>query len=80
MARQIGSAKRVLVASPVLLDRIGHPNSPQGLAKVDTISHPGESQDGRARWVIGAADGQGLAEEESAKIVSIHVGYYLIVS
>ena len=58
VARQLGSAKRVLVASPFLLDRIGRPNSPQGLAKADTISRPGEALDGRAQWVIGTADGR----------------------
>jgi len=51
-----GIAKRVLVTSPLLLDRIGRPNSPHGKGRYHQPSS--EAQDGRPRWVIGAADGR----------------------
>lgn len=70
VARQLGSARRVLVASPLLLDSIGRPDSPQDLAAFDTISRPVEAQDGRARWVLSDADGRDEVVSHTPRMMS----------
>lgn len=52
VARRLGSARRVMVASPAFLDRYGRPTSPEALAGMDTVCRPGDVNDGKGRWLL----------------------------
>lgn len=52
VAKELGKARRILVASPALLDRVGRPQTPEALSKMDTFSGPGEVHNGQARWTL----------------------------
>jgi DNA-binding transcriptional LysR family regulator len=52
VARRLGTARRVLVASPSFLSRHGTPASLQELGLLDTLCRPGEVQDGKGRWLL----------------------------
>jgi DNA-binding transcriptional LysR family regulator len=58
VARELGRASRVLVGSPLLLQKIGRPALPVDLERIDTIGRPGDVQDGRARWILSTDDGR----------------------
>lgn len=57
VARPFGNARRVLVASPALLDAIGRPQDPQSLNLLDTIGRPSEVHDGTAKWLLQSVGG-----------------------
>lgn len=59
VARELGRVRRVLVASPALLERIGRPGTPAELAAMDTLVRPGDVHDGQGRWQL--ADGAGTS-------------------
>jgi DNA-binding transcriptional LysR family regulator len=50
VAKNLGSAKRILVASPAFLDRYGRPHTPSDLAEFDTMSRVADIHDEYARW------------------------------
>lgn len=52
VARSLGKARRVLVASPAYLDRHGSPASPADLANLDTLNMSRGLQDEPARWEL----------------------------
>ncbi|KIC79553.1 LysR substrate-binding domain-containing protein [Pseudomonas sp. XWY-1] len=52
VARRLGLARRVLVASPAFLDSYGQPASPADLRILDTLCRPGDVHDGRGRWLL----------------------------
>ncbi len=52
VAKELGQARRVLVASAAFLDSVGRPETPQQLSAMDTFSRPGEVHDGHARWTL----------------------------
>jgi len=60
VARELGRARRVLVASPVFLDSVGRPATPRALSSLATFSRPGDVHDGQARWTL--VDAQGRVE------------------
>jgi DNA-binding transcriptional LysR family regulator len=50
VAKNLGSARRILVASPAFLDRYGRPHTPSDLADLDTMSQVANIHDEYARW------------------------------
>jgi DNA-binding transcriptional LysR family regulator len=52
VARKLGVARRVLVASPAFIARCGQLESPEDLKQVDTLCRPGDVQDGKGRWLL----------------------------
>lgn len=52
VARKLGNARRVLVASPAYLDRRGRPASPADLANLDTLNMSRVLHDEPARWEL----------------------------
>lgn len=52
VARRLGLARRVLVASPAFLARCGPIETPDDLRHVDTLCRPGDVQDGKGRWFL----------------------------
>lgn len=71
VARQLGSARRVLVASPALLKQTGRPGSPHDLARCPTISHPGDGQEGNFRWILSSADGHEVMAAHEPRMMSV---------
>ncbi|KDB08170.1 transcriptional regulator, LysR family [Burkholderia sp. lig30] len=58
VARELGKARRVLVASPAFLNSIGRPETPQALASMDTFSRLSDIHDGQARWLLSDSTGR----------------------
>ncbi|AKC80644.1 LysR family transcriptional regulator [Xanthomonas arboricola] len=58
VARELGHAKRVLVASPAFLDHVGRPTGPNQLMAMDSISRLSLMQEGQARWALTDDAGQ----------------------
>ncbi len=52
VAKELGRSRRILVASAALLERIGRPETPEALSALDTLSRPGDVNDGVARWTL----------------------------
>ncbi len=52
VAKELGRARRVLAASPALLDSLGRPAVPEELAGVASFARPGDMHDGQARWSL----------------------------
>ncbi len=52
VAKNLGNAKRILVASPAYLDSNGRPDSPETLSKLATLSRLTDVFEGRARWEL----------------------------
>lgn len=63
VARPLGDARRVLVASAALLDRFGRPESPLALIDMDIISRASDLHDRRVRWDL--VDTSGRTENVS---------------
>jgi DNA-binding transcriptional LysR family regulator len=56
VARRLGVARRVLVASPGFVARHGALAAPEDLALLDTLCRPGEVQEGKGRWMLQKGD------------------------
>ncbi|HHK4226758.1 TPA: LysR substrate-binding domain-containing protein [Pseudomonas aeruginosa] len=52
VARELGQARRMMVASPTLLDSVGRPAEPHALSALATVSRPGDVYDGQAQWTL----------------------------
>ncbi|HEE4992854.1 LysR substrate-binding domain-containing protein [Agrobacterium tumefaciens] len=70
VARELGQARRVLVASPALLDAIGRPEAPEDLSVRDTISRLSDVHDGQARWALNDPQGRAAIVPHVARLSS----------
>jgi len=70
VARELGVARRVLVASPSFLSRYGYPKTPQALTQLDTLSRPGDVHDGTARWTLIDPDGNEVVVSHTPRLSS----------
>ena len=52
VAKTLGSAKRIMVASPTLLDRVGRPDTLNALSGLPTLCLPADMHDGFGRWLL----------------------------
>ncbi len=52
VARSLGIAKRILVASPAYLSSYGYPATPEMLSHLSTIARVADSYDGMSRWEL----------------------------
>lgn len=57
VVRQLGSARRILVAAPAFLERCGRPAEPGQIAALATLGKPPDGRDGTARWELADAAG-----------------------
>lgn len=51
-AKNLGNARRILVASPAYLNSNGAPDSPEALSRLATLSRLADVFEGRARWEL----------------------------
>lgn len=58
VARSLWTARQILVASPRYLDRVGRPATLHDLAKLETLSRPGDILDGVGRWQLRGSSGE----------------------
>jgi DNA-binding transcriptional LysR family regulator len=58
VAKTLGMARFILVASPAFLDAHGRPKHPQDLAGLDVMSHINDLHDGIAHWSLKDFSGQ----------------------
>ncbi len=70
VARELGQARRVLVASPALLDAIGRPEVPEDLSARDTIGRLSDVHDGQARWALNDSQGRAAIVPHVARLSS----------
>ena len=70
VAKELGRSRRVLVASAALLDRIGRPETPEALSAMDTLSRPGDVNDGVARWTLIDSSERGVVISHSPRLLS----------
>ena len=70
VARELGKARRVLVASPAFLDNVGRPVTPHSLSQLATFSRPGEVHDGRAQWTLFDSSGHHEVVAHSPRLSS----------
>jgi DNA-binding transcriptional LysR family regulator len=72
VALHLGSARRLLVAQPALLDRLSRPERPSGLAGMPCMCRITDMKDGRANWI--------LSHEISAETQTIDLAVKLMTS
>lgn len=70
VARELGQARRILVASPSLLDAVGRPAALPALSKLDTISRISDVDDGQGRWTLIEAGGETMTVRHSPRLSS----------
>lgn len=70
VAKKLGSARPILVASPAYLERRGRPSTPMDLPRFDTLSRAADTYDGRARWELTSPDSSPLLVQHAPKLVS----------
>jgi DNA-binding transcriptional LysR family regulator len=52
VAKTLGTVRRILVASPAFLDRVGRPTSIKALSAIPTLCLPADMHDGVGRWLL----------------------------
>ena len=58
VAREVGRARRILVASPDFLNRHGRPRQPDELSNVNILSNATDVHEGAARWLLTGSEQQ----------------------
>lgn len=56
VAKELGIAKRILVASPLLLNHMGYPTIPEDLSKFEIITRIMDMKDTEAKWELFSKD------------------------
>jgi DNA-binding transcriptional LysR family regulator len=70
VARELGLARRVMVASPAFLERCGRPASPAELARCEIMTSTAFVHDAAARWQLSATDGRQQQVQLTPRLVS----------
>ena len=68
VVKQFGGSTTILVASPALIERQGHPSLPKDLANFDTVAM--SSQDGRAIWNLIGPSGEAVTVHHTPRLVA----------
>jgi DNA-binding transcriptional LysR family regulator len=69
VARELGRVRRILVASPGLLERTGRPAGPDGLQALDTLAKHCEMNEGKGCWTVFDGAGAATRIEHQPRIV-----------
>lgn len=70
VAKMLGTARRILVASPAYLERNGRPETPEALAGLATLSRLADVFEGRARWDLSSATAGKLVVSHTPRLLS----------
>lgn len=70
VVKNLGSARRILVASSSYLRRRGTPGTPEDLPKFDTLGRSADLHGGLVRWGLVNRDGISIRVNHSPKLVS----------
>lgn len=70
VAKDIGWARQILVASPRYLNRVGRPMTIKALTSLDTLTRPGDIYDGMGRWMLRTEDSEDLMIHHKPRFVS----------
>lgn len=70
VAQSLGTARRILVASPDYLARNGHPEGPRALSTYDTLCQPEEAVDGQTRWYLRGPEGTSVTLQLTPRFVT----------
>jgi DNA-binding transcriptional LysR family regulator len=70
VVKSLGTARRILVASPAYLDRSGRPTQPSELAAFDVVSQLGDHQEGAALWSVTHSSGEQARVRLNPRLVS----------
>ena len=70
VVQPLGTARRILVASPGYLGRSGHPAGPGALSTYDTLCQPEEAVDGQTRWHLNGPEGAAVALQLKPRFVT----------
>jgi DNA-binding transcriptional LysR family regulator len=70
VARNLGSARRILTASPAYLDSAGWPDTPEALSALVTVARPGDVFEGRARWELTGPTGTRRLVHHAPRLLS----------
>ncbi|MGY4309314.1 DNA-binding transcriptional LysR family regulator [Bradyrhizobium sp. USDA 4369] len=70
VAREVGRARRILVASPDFLNRHGRPRQPDELSNVNILSNATDVHEGAARWLLTGSEQQLTRLQLRPKLIS----------
>jgi len=70
VARSLGTARRILVASPAFLDRCGRPSQPVELASFHVMSQIADQREGSTQWAITSTGGEVVRLRLNPRLVS----------
>lgn len=70
VAQSLGTARRIIVASPDYLERNGHPDGPQALSDYETLCQPEEAVDGQMRWYLHGPEGASITLQLTPRFVT----------
>ncbi|MHC8366914.1 LysR family transcriptional regulator [Pseudomonas sp. ZT5P21] len=69
VAKEIGATRRILVASPRFLDRVGRPATIKAISEIETLSRPGDIHDGAGRWLLRNSSGEELLVSHRPRLI-----------
>ena len=70
VARSLGTARRILVASPAFLDLCGRPSQPVELASFHVMSQIADQREGSTQWAITSTGGEVVRLRLNPRLVS----------
>ena len=70
VAKPLGSARRILVASPAYLGRIDPPSVPRALSGCDTLARPAELFEGMVRWELNGPGAEAVVVQIAPRLVA----------
>jgi DNA-binding transcriptional LysR family regulator len=68
VVRRLGSARRILVASPTFLATVGRPNDPNALSGFATLGRSVDVRDGMVRWELSTPSGATCTVNHSPRL------------
>jgi DNA-binding transcriptional LysR family regulator len=77
VAKKLGTARPILVASPAYLGRCGRPARPEALPRFDTLGRTADLVDGRVRWELVNATSGPVLVHHSPRLISNDLGLQL---
>lgn len=70
VAKSLGTSRKILVASPRYLDRVGRPATAHALSGLETLSRPGDIHDGVGRWLLQSDEGEDVLISHQPRLIT----------
>ena len=74
VVKTLGTARRIIIASPAFLNSCGRPSVPSDLSRFDVVSQSGDQLEGTAQWTVTSRTGEVARVKLNPRLVSSDLG------